>query len=123
MKRIICSILVVVMLAISLVGCGYSFTDDDMTKYAEFQTKAKFEELLKKIVIKDGDFTTDPATREEKVLENIYQAIADAVKTDAEKKTEGKPGERDVVYYAYYATAVFEEVTASISLINLSVRS
>ena len=111
MKRIISTILVVCMLALALVGCGYSLADDKMTNYATFSSD-KFEELLKKILIEDGDFTTDPATREAKVLENIYSAIASAVKTDAEKEKEGTPGERDVVYYSYYATAVFEEVTA-----------
>lgn len=112
MKRIISTILVVCMLALTLVGCGYSLADDNMAKYADFSNKAKFEELIKKILIEDGDFTTDPAIREAKVLENVYSAIAEAVKTDAEKKEEGIPGERDVVYYSYYATAVFEEITS-----------
>ena len=112
MKRIISTILVVCMLALTLVGCGYSLAEDDMTKYADFSNKAKFEEFIKQILIEDGDFTTDPATREAKVLENIYSAIAGAVKADAEQKKEGTPGERDVVYYSYYATAVFEEVTS-----------
>ncbi|MBE6645616.1 MAG: hypothetical protein E7612_09640 [Ruminococcaceae bacterium] len=99
------------MLALSLVGCGYSYAKDDMTSYAEF-SKTAFEDLLKKILIEDGEFTTDAKTREEKVLENIYEAIASAIKEDADRLTEGKPGERDLVYYSYYATAVFEDVTA-----------
>ena len=102
MKRIICSILVVCMLALTLVGCGYSLADDNMTKYAEFSGKAKFEELLKKIYIEDGDFTIDPTTREMRVLEKIYEDIAAAVKDDVEQKKEGTPGKYDVVYYSYY---------------------
>ena len=114
MKRIISSILVVVMLVLTLVGCGYSINKDDMTKYADFSTKAAFEELLKKILIEDGDFTTDDATREAKVLETIYSDIASKVIADAttEKNKTGTPSSRDVVYYAYYASAVFDDVTA-----------
>lgn len=111
MKRITGLILVVVMLVLSLVSCGYSFTKDDMTAYATFSGKTAFEEALKKLVIEDGDFTTDPATREKKVLDNIYSALANAVE-DAEALTEGIPGIRDVVYYCYYATADFDGVTA-----------
>ena len=112
MKRIIASILVVVMLAFSLVSCGYSFADDDMAKYATFsdESKAAFEQALIKILIEDGDFTTDDAIRAEKVIESVYAAIAD--KSDGEKKTEGTPTNRDVIYYSYYATAEFDGVVA-----------
>lgn len=109
MKRIICSILVVVMLALSLVGCGYSYAKDDMGKYAKFSDQAAFEALLKKLVIKDGEFTTDDAIRAEKVEENIASTIAKAIKGDLDKKTEGTPGSRDLVYYSYYASAVIKE--------------
>lgn len=113
MKRIICSILVAVMLVLSLASCGYSFMKDDMTKYADFN-KTEFENFIKNILIENGEFEADPATREEKVLQTIYQSIAESVTSD--KSTEslktGVPGGRDVVYYAYYATAVFDDVTA-----------
>ena len=111
MKRIICSILVVVMLVLSLVSCGYSFKDDKMTNYAEF-SKESFAAALLSLVIEDGEFKLDSAIREEKVLENIYSAIANATKADAEKLREGKADIRDVVYYAYYATADFDGVTS-----------
>lgn len=114
MKRIIGSILVVVMLALSLIGCGYSFADDNMAKYATFsaEDKAAFEKALTLIVIENGDFVLDADVREEKVLDSIYAAIADAEGTEAEKLKEGKPDGRDVIYYAYYATADFDGVTA-----------
>ena len=114
MKRIIGSILVVVMLALSLVGCGYSFADDNMAKYATFsdEDKAAFENALKLIIIENGDFLLDADVREEKVLDSIYAAIADAEGTEAEKMKEGKPDGRDVIYYSYYATAEFDGVTA-----------
>ena len=104
MKRILSLILVVVMLVLALVGCGYSVEEDKMTKYGSFD-KAAFEALLQTIKIEDGDFTTDSTVRFEKVLDSIYAAIAEAVGTDAEAITEGAPDGRDVVYYSYYATA------------------
>lgn len=112
MKRIICSILVVVMLVLSLAGCGYSFRKDSMTNYASFTDKEGFAAALMGLLIEDGDFKLDAAVREEKVLENIYSAISSAISSDAEKLKEGKPSVRDVVYYAYYATADFDGVTS-----------
>ncbi len=108
MKRILSSILVVVMLVLTLVGCGYSVEEDKMTSYATFNKDA-FEALLQNIKIEDGDFTTDSEKRIEKVLDTVYAAIAEAVGTDAESKTEGTPDGRDVVYYSYYATARVED--------------
>ncbi len=92
------------MLMLTFVGCGYSVEEDKMTKYGTFDKDA-FEALLQTIKIKDGDFTTDSTVRFEKVMDSIYAAIAEAVGTDAEEKTEGIPDGRDVVYYSYYATA------------------
>ena len=111
MKRIISSILVVVMLVLSLASCGYSFKDDDMTDYATFSDadKAAFEAALLQLLIKDGEFKLDDEIREEKVLENVYAAIAEAIGNATEdQKKEGKPEIRDVVYYTYYATALID---------------
>ncbi len=120
-RRIIGLILVVAMLTISLVSCGYSFAKDDLTAYATFsaENKAAFEEALKKILIEDGDFTTDPTTRENKVLDNIYSALANSAdKTD--KKTTGVPGVRDLVYYCYYVTADFDGTEAVLYASNMN---
>ena len=70
MKRIICSILVVVMLVLSLVSCGYSFRKDNMENYATFD-KAAFEAAIKALLIEDGEFKLDSEIRSEKVLDNI----------------------------------------------------
>ena len=120
-RRIIGLILVVAMLTLSLVSCGYSFAKDDLTAYATFsaENKAAFEEALKKILIEDGDFTTDPTTRENKVLDNIYSALANSAdKTD--KKSTGVPGARDLVYYCYYVTADFDGTEAVLYASNMN---
>ena len=108
-KRIIGLILVVVMLALSLVGCGYSFAKDDLSAYATLSDEKKTEllEKIKKITIEDGSFSPlDPAKREEQVLDSVYAALANAATKD--QKKEGVPAARDLVYYCYYATADFD---------------
>ena len=114
MKRIICSILVVVMLALSLASCGYNIADDDMTSYATFSDAemAAFEKAIKAILIEDGEFTTDDEKREKAVMEMVYAAVADAMGSDAQKLTEGVPNGRDLIYYSYYMTADFDGTTA-----------
>ena len=112
-KRIIAALLAVVMTVLCLVSCGsaFSFADEDMTKYTDgtFDIN-KFFEALKKIEIKDGDFTTDEATGDKKVAENIYDKIASAYITEvgndyysADKLKEGDINEGDVVYFCYFA--------------------
>ena len=98
-KRIICSILVVVMLTLSLTGCGYSLAKDDLTQYATLDAN-KLGEFLQNISIEDGDFTADEATREKKVLDTIYDTLVSVAKGDALK--EGKVDENDIVSYCYY---------------------
>lgn len=120
MKRIVGLILAAVMLTLSLVSCGYSFAKDDLSSYATFsaEDKAAFEKIFENIVIEDGDFTTDPATREKKVLDSIYAALANAVGT-TDKKTVGVPGARDVVYYCYYVTAEIEGALVTLNAANM----
>ena len=113
-KRIIATILVVVMTVLSLASCGgtgYSFADEDMGQYTDgkFDIEAFFA-ALKDISIKDGDFTTDKATNDKAVLEDIYESIASAVITEAgndyysdDKLEKGDIEEGDIVYFCYYA--------------------
>lgn len=108
-KRIIASILVVVMLVLALASCGtYSFTsDEDLMKYVTFD-EAAFKEALNKIEIEDGDFTTNETTRAKKIAESIYSSIASAIMTNAksydfDKLEEGTIGDLDVIYFCYYA--------------------
>ena len=97
-KRIICLILTVVMLALSLVGCGYSLqNDENLDQYVEFDAKA-FKDALKALRIDEGDFTADPETRRQKVEDAIYAALAKASTTATTKQTGGVIGEHDVLY-------------------------
>ncbi len=120
MKRIIGLILVVVMLSLSLVGCGYSFAKDDLSAYATLseEQKTALIEKIKKITIEDGDFSLDSAEREKKVLDSVYAALASA-SDDKTQKTEGVPSARDLVYYCYYVTADFDGVTAVLYAANM----
>lgn len=110
-KRITGLILVLVMLTLSLVSCGYSFAKDDLTAYATFSKKAEFENALKEIIIENGEFSTDAQTRKAQVWDNIYASLASSVDKN-DKKTAGIPKVRDLAYYAYYATADYDGVTA-----------
>ncbi len=111
-RRIVGLLLVIAMLTLALVGCGYSIAEDDLSAYATFTDadKQNFEKLLEKILIEDGDFSSDDAVRAKKVMESIYTALADAADTD-DKKTEGKLGSHDIVYYSHYVTAEFDGKT------------
>lgn len=110
-RRIISMLLIVVMLALSLASCGYSYAKDDMTQYTNFD-KAAFEAGLQSIIIKDGEFTTNgnvnEGTRSIKVLDSIYEALAKAVDAD-DKSTEGKITGHDVLYYVYFCEVTVGE--------------
>ena len=113
-KRILSLILVVVMLALTLTSCSYSFAEDSMSNYVDFDSKA-FKDALQKLVIEDGVFTTDEETRAQKVEETIRNTIGNSA--DLTKKLyEGTVGTYDILYYAYYATAKFEGVEGDVIL-------
>lgn len=104
MKRIIGLILVAVMLTLSLASCGYSFVEDkNLSQYASFN-KEDFASALYSITIKDADFTEDEDTRNEKVIDSIYTALAKKANKNNKLK-EGVVGDHDKVFYCYYATA------------------
>ena len=107
-KRIISAILVIVMSVMALASCApaFNFAEEDLSAYVEFNYE-KFIEALEKIEIEDGEFTTNEATRLEKVKEDLFASIASTVIKNAlesDKKTTDKIGDKDVVYYCYYAT-------------------
>ncbi len=110
-KRIISLILVLVIAALSLISCGYSIKDEDLTAYATFADKAAFEAAWKTLSIVDGDFTVDKTVRDNKVLDSIYADLAASVKDNAEEKKEGVMAGHDVLYYNYYCTAEFDGKT------------
>ena len=99
-KRIISLILAVVMLALSLVGCAYSYEDDELSKYVETFDAEAFERAIKNLVFDDGDFTEDPEIRAQKVDDAIYALLATNA-SDKTNKTSGKPGAHDMLYYSY----------------------
>ena len=109
-KRIIASILVVVTLVLSLVGCAkFNFAQDkNLSEYVEVNVSyEEFVTLLNSIKIVDGEFTTDEDTRKKKVEEEIYARMAKTVSSEAEnykydRLTVGKVGTRDVVTFCYY---------------------
>lgn len=108
-KRIIASMLAVVMLVLALVGCGaYDFTEENLDAYVTFNYDALIDGLGK-IEIEDGDYTGDPEIRKQKIEEEIFAAISKTVVNDAttlesDKLEAGKVGARDMVYFCYYAT-------------------
>ena len=107
-RRITALVLVVVMLALTLVSCGYSFVKDDMSQYVNFD-KTEFAKAILALEIEDGEYTTDKATRKEKIVDYVYEILLEKVDS-TDKKTTGKIGERDKFYYCYYVTAVIEGV-------------
>ncbi len=109
-KRIISLILVVVMSAMALVGCAYSYAKDDMSDYADFD-KDKFFAAIQDLKIVDGDFGTDEDERWAKVEDAIYTTLAGKADKEEQLKN-GVPTAHDLYYYCYFATATIggEEV-------------
>lgn len=105
-KKLICLILTLATLTLSLASCGsFNFWDEDLSAYVKFD-KEKFAAAINdgSIVIEDGSFTTDPTTREKKVMDSIFTTIGqNTEKTN--KLTAGTPDGHDLFYYAYYVKA------------------
>ncbi len=99
-KRIISLILVIVMIMLSLASCGYSLAEDDLTKYASYNS-AEFAKIFESIEIEDGDFTTDKETRIKKVADTIYKSLVSAAGTTT--TSEGAIDADDVITYCYFA--------------------
>ena len=115
-RRIISTVLVVVMLALTLVGCGYNFTKKDMTDNARFidgMTAEAFKAELLKLSVVDADFgnMTKVEQRKEKVADYIYKILEGAVKTsDATLQlTEGEFDKNDILVYTYFATYTYDK--------------
>ena len=112
-KRIIATILLVVMVLGTLASCGsYKFSDDkDFGHYAYVTDYNALLTALKNIVVDDVDFAIDETERNETVKEQIYSKLADAlVKVSANKLTNGAIGGTDVVEYYYYCTVTVDGV-------------
>lgn len=109
-KRIIAFILVVVMSALCLVSCSYSFRKDDMDNYVEFDAAKFAAALLSKtdIMIEDGEFGTDETVRWAKVDDAIYALLVTEAGTTNFQNT-GKADKYSVYYYCYYVTHTDDE--------------
>ncbi len=107
-NRIISLLLVVVSCVLLLTGCAYNYQKKDLAEYAEFNLDA-FKELLKNVEVEDGEFAFgNEDVRASMVADEIYQRLVDFA--DAEDKvTTGTIAEKDIFYYCYFITAVFEE--------------
>ncbi len=124
-KRIISLILVLVIFSLSLVSCGYSMAKDDLSPYATFSAEAKaaFEKALLELEIEDGDFTADEETRNKKVVDAIYEALASAAKNDGDKVATGTIGAHDLVNYCYYTTVTIDGVEYVFNTAKMSTSS
>ena len=116
-KRIISLILVAAMALLVLASCGFNYSNETMSKYAEFNMET-FKNKIAALTIEDGEFSqADAAKRQDMVMDAIWAAIA--AKADTTDKLVGKVddpdteeveeadeaiGEHDLVFYAYYAT-------------------
>ncbi len=118
-NRIISLILVLVISVLALASCGYSYAEDDLSLYTTYKGNDAVKEALKKLVIDDGDFTTDPEKRANKVVDSIYADLAASIKEDGEKLTEGVLSGHDILYYSYYVTATFDEKEAVLFAQNM----
>ena len=106
-KRIISLILVLATLVLMLASCGaYSIANENIDSFATFDadSKAKFDADLLNLVIKDGEFKNDATVRDNMTWDSIYNDLASAVSSDAEKKTTGVPASNSIVNYNYYYT-------------------
>ncbi len=114
--RIISMILVVVMLSLTLVGCGYDFTKKDMSENAEFVEGVNaegFKALLNALTVEDAKFgnVSETAKRENNVNDTIYSLLIKEVETTTSTsnipKDQLKEGDFDVndwFFYSYFAT-------------------
>ncbi len=115
-KRIISTILVVVMLTLSLVGCGYDFTKKDMAENAAFKdgmSAEAFKAALMSLTVEDAAFGNASATdkRNGKINDYAYKILETLVKT-TDTTLQLKDGDldaNDILYYSYYAE--YEKVT------------
>ena len=88
-KRIISLILVAVMALLTLASCGFNYSNEAMSKYAEFNNTT-FKDKIAALTIEDGEFSqADAAKRADMVMDAIWAAIA--AKADTDEKLVGVP--------------------------------
>ena len=109
-KRIIASLLVIVMSLLALCSCGAGFDiAAESPSYVDAAIDlAKIFDELQKIEITDGTFTANEDKRTEKVSYDIYDKLTSWAISNNDKLTEGAIDANDVLYFAYYG--VYEEM-------------
>ena len=108
-KRIISFILVIVMATLALSSCAFNYAKKDLSEYNTIDLE-KLKAALKDgttLLIKDGDFTLDEQTRNNKLADKILTNLA-ALAT--KKLTSGTVDGDDKVTYCYYVTATIDDV-------------
>ena len=129
-RRIISAALVVVMLLLTLVGCGYDFTKKDMAEYASFKDgmdAAKFKDALKHLTVEDADFGNESKGVQRNAKINDYYYLTLQKSKGSEALTEGDFDGNDVIAFTYYATYVkdgktyfvYPDKTASLVTVKL----
>lgn len=116
-KRIIAALLVAIMTVLTLVGCGFDLSKDDLSDYIEGEFDVnKFMEAIRNIEIEDGEYTTNSEINDKVIASDVYGPIANGAIADAESDgktnltdaddvlTAGKIGATDVVYFCYYVS-------------------
>ena len=107
-NRIISLLLVVVSCVLLLTGCAFNYQKKDLTTYASFDLE-DFEKLLAKVEVEDGEFVYgDEDIRAAMVADEIYARLVKLAKAE-DKVTTGELAEKNILYYCYFVTAVFEE--------------
>ena len=77
-----------VMALLTLASCGFNYSGESMSKYAEFNNSV-FKDKIASLTIEDGEFSQADATkRENMVMDAIWAAIAG--KADTTDKLVGK---------------------------------
>lgn len=118
-KKIVCSILVIAMSLVALVGCGVDYSKADMSVYATFDYDG-FQGALNGMVIEEPGFTDDEEHRMMLVHDALNEALARKADTSV-LLTEGKPDSNDIVYFCYYISAVVDGECVLLSSQNMKV--
>ena len=113
-KRIIATILLLVMVLATFASCGaYKFSDEkDFGEYA-YVSEENYWKLIKLLTetgvyVEDEEFSIT-ADRDKIVRDDIYDALANVlVKDEDNKKTEGTIGATDVANYYYYGEVTID---------------
>lgn len=102
-KRIIALILVVVMSALALFGCGeYDYSKAKLDKFTSVKVNLK-DEFLKLQIEDEKEFSADEEQRKKELHDIILRSILNSDYADATEYKTGIPDYADALYFSYYA--------------------